>query len=142
MLQGRRVAAVDLDDRAAGGVVERGPGDRTAVEVERNVAAQRDTAVVQGRVADRARAGDVDVAGDGAAAGRGEGVDRAAVDADIVQRQRVAAVELDGGAAGGVVERGSGDRRAVEVQRNVAAQRDTAVVQRGIADRAGTGDVD
>ena len=59
---------IDLDRRAAGGIVERGAGDRVVVQSQRDVAAQRDIAVVQMGIADRAGAGDVDIAGNDAAA--------------------------------------------------------------------------
>ena len=67
----------------------------------------------------------------------------AAVDGDVVQRQRVVAVDLDGGAARRY-RRNEVPVTVVpsSVSVTLPPERHLAVVQVGIADRAGAGDVD
>ena len=155
-VQLQRVAAVDLDDGAAGGVGKGRPVHRDVVQRQRHPALDRHPAIVQGRVAiDRGRAIDIDYAGtafcaviDGAAIDGDAAVERqrvavvdldgAVVDdrtagySDVVQRQRSAAVDLDNRPGGGVGEGGAGHRDVVQRQRHTALDRHPATVQQRI----------
>src|SRR5579862_9996073 len=88
-------------------------------DLERGAVVNRQVALLDGQVAERGVAGDVDIAGNYVAR-VGEVIDRATVDLDGVQGQRVGTVDLQGAVIGNVEIL---ERRIVERQRHVAIDR-------------------